>query len=140
MPRRSVAPAVAAMLIHRCDGKEEFVRVDQLVRQQVPLGDEPDLAAGIGEDKIALAGFGGVVHPQHFVDQRRIKVSIVNRVRVWCVGGFKRVYLDKQSAVDIHGRSLPCPSQTRQRAIAVRPARSPIFLGRGFALKMRQDC
>ena len=90
------------------DGEEEFVRVDQLVRKQVPLGDEPDLASRVGEDEIALAGFGGVVHAEDFVDESGIEVGIFDGVGVRGVRAFEGVDLDVEAVVDVHGRSVRC--------------------------------
>jgi hypothetical protein len=82
--------------------EEEFVGIEQGVGAQMSLGDEPDLPIGIGQDEVALAGFRGVVHAKHFVDELRIETGILDRMRAGDRTGFEWLELDEQPIVDIH--------------------------------------
>jgi len=81
---------------------EERIRIQQRRRAQVPLRNEPDLPLRVREHEVALARFRRVVDAQHFVEQARIELSFVDRVRVGNLPGFQWDDLDEQSVSEVH--------------------------------------
>ena len=70
----------------------------------MPLRNEPDLPLGVGEHEIAFAGFAWVVHAEDFVDVVRVKMALIDGVRMGRVGAVEGVNLHVQSGIDVHGR------------------------------------
>jgi hypothetical protein len=74
--------------------EEELVAIEQSEGAQMALGDEPDLALGVGQHEIAFAGLRGIIHAQHFVDELGIEAGVFDGMRAGNSAGFEWVKLD----------------------------------------------
>lgn len=89
--------------------QEKLIRIEEFVGEEVTLGDEPDLALGVCEDEITLAGFGGVVGTEDLIDEIGVEVGVLDRVGAGDAGAFHWMNFDEETRVDVHKRELNKP-------------------------------